>query len=450
MKKPYEAPTIIKLKSGGMNKFGTRPYYLKRIRKEIAGAPIDQLISEFGSPLFVYSEPDIIKRFQTLKTSFSTRYPNVQFGWSYKTNYLAAICAVMHSQGALAEVVSGFEYEKARDLGMPAHKIIFNGPMKRLEHLRRAVKEGAMIQIDHLDEVCDLEIIADELGTIIPVALRLSLDCGIQPQWSKFGFDLDKGMAEDAVKRIHAGGKLKIRGLHSHIGTYIIEPQAYATQISKMVEFGYRLADEWGYEIEYYDIGGGFPSSGKLKGVYLPPEIGVPQLDAYAEAICESLLSSLRPGDLPKLILETGRAMIDDAGYLITSVTSTKRLPDGRRSYVVDAGINLLYTTTWFRHNIELDRETEGGNEPSVIHGPLCMNLDVLDEACPLPRLERGTRLILSPVGAYNQTQSMQFIEYRPASVLISEQGKAELIRQKEDLSDINRREVLPERLKIK
>jgi len=450
MKKPYEAPSLIKLKSGGMNKFGAKPYYLKRVRKEIDGASIDQMMENYGSPLFAYSESSIVERFQKLKASFSTRYPNVQFGWSYKTNYLAAICAVMHSQGALAEVVSGFEYEKARDLGMPAHKIIFNGPMKRMDDLRRAVTEGAMIQIDHLDEICDLESIAEETGQIIPVALRLSMDCGIQPQWSKFGFDLDKGMAEDAVKRIHAGGKLRIRGLHSHIGTYVIEPQAYATQIAKMVEFGYRLADEWGFEMEYYDIGGGFPSSGRLKGVYLPPEVGVPQLDAYAEAICTSLLEALRPGDQPKLFLETGRAMIDDAGYLITSITSTKRLPDGRRSYVVDAGINLLYTTTWFRHNIELDRETEGVNEPSVVYGPLCMNLDVLDEACLLPRLERGTRMILSPVGAYNQTQSMQFIEYRPASVLINEQGEAELIREREDLSDINRREVLPERLKIK
>ena len=446
MKKPYEAPNLVRLKTGGMNKFGGKPFYLKRVRKEIGGAKIDDLIEQFGSPLFVYSEAEIIERANKLKSSFSTRYPNVQFGWSYKTNYLSAICAVMHAQGALAEVVSGFEYQKARALGVPAHKIIFNGPFKRIEDLRLAVNEGAMIQIDHLDEVYDLEALAEERGQQISVAIRISMDCGIYPQWSKFGFDLEKGMAEEAVKRIQAGGKLTIRGLHAHIGTYVMEPQAYATQITKMVAFGYRLEQEWGFEIEYYDIGGGFPSSGRLKGVYLPPEVGVPTLDSYAEAICEALLGALQPGHFPKLILETGRAMIDDAGYLITSVTSSKRLPDGRRAYIVDAGVNILYTTYWFRHNLELAQETEGLNEPSVVYGPLCMNLDVLDEACLLPRLERGAKLVLSPVGAYNHTQSMQFIEYRPASVLVTPQGQGELIREREDLSDIQRREGLPDR----
>ena len=450
MKQKYEAPTIVRLKTGSMNKFGAKPFYLKRVRKEIAGASVDDLVSEYGSPLFVYSESEITERVQQLNSSFSTRYPNVQFGWSYKTNYLPAICSIMHNEGSLAEVVSAFEYEKARDLGVPGHKIIFNGPLKRMDDLRRAVEEGAMIQVDHFDEIYDLEKIAEERGEIIPIALRLSLDCGIQPQWSKFGFDLDKGIAEEAVKRVQAGGKLRIRGLHAHIGTYVIDPQAYGIQITKMVEFGYRLEKEFGFEIEYYDIGGGFPSGGRLKGVYLPPELGVQPLDAYAEVICESLLAALRPGHFPKLILETGRALIDDAGYLISTITSTKRLPDGRRAYIVDAGVNILYTTFWFRHNIELDRETEGINEPSVVYGPLCMNLDVLDESSMLPRLERGSRLIISPVGAYNHTQSMQFIEYRPASVLITPQGDAELIHEREDLSDIKLREVLPSRLKLK
>ena len=87
-------------------------------------------------------------------------------------------------------------------------------------------------------------------------------------------------------------------------------------------------------------------------------------------------------------------------------------------------------------------------NEAALINGPLCMNIDVLDEATELPPLQRGDRLIFSPVGAYNVTQWMQFIEYRPSVVLITEDGSVELIREAENLSDIERRERLPDRLR--
>jgi len=130
----------------------------------------------------------------------------VQFGWSYKTNYLKAVCAVFHQEGAIAEVVSEFEYEKARELGIEGKDIIYNGPYKPYDSLVTAAKEGAKIHIDTFDEINDLEKVADELGSEIPVAIRLNMDTGIYPQWSRFGFNIESGQAMDAVKRIKAGG----------------------------------------------------------------------------------------------------------------------------------------------------------------------------------------------------------------------------------------------------
>ncbi len=111
--------------------------------------------------------------------------------------------------------------------------------------------------------------------------------------------------------------------------------------------------------------------------------------------------------------------------------------------------MNTLFTSFWYKFTIEVDREVEYANEMAVIYGPLCMNIDVIDEGSLLPPLQRGTRLIISPVGAYNVTQWMQFIDYRPAIVLIGEGGEVDVIREAEDLSDIDRREKLPERLKL-
>ncbi|MDZ7767300.1 MAG: hypothetical protein U5K00_23270 [Melioribacteraceae bacterium] len=450
MAKKYEKPVIIKVQTGMMNKFGSSPYYTRKIRTEIDGVAISELVEKFGSPLFVFSETTLRQKYRAYYNSFSTRYPNVTFGWSYKTNYLPAVCSVLHKEGAIAEVVSEMEYDKARSLGIPGNKIIYNGPYKNLRALEKAVKENAMIHIDHFDEIYDLEKVADKLNKKIKVGMRLNMDTGIYPQWSRFGLNLDSGQAMDAIKRMVSKGKLVLNGLHCHIGTFILEPNAYAVEIEKMVKFGYEIQDKFDMKIEYYDIGGGFPSKSKLKGTYQEPDVTVPSIDEYAENITTSLFRNLKAGDLPKLYLETGRGIVDEAGYLITTIIASKRLPDGRKSYIADGGINLLYTAFWYKYNLEIDRQVDGTNEPAIVNGPLCMNIDVIEEGTLLPPMEKGTRLILSPVGAYNVTQWMQFIEYRPNVVMIGQNKEVDLIREAEDLSDITRREKLPERLKLK
>jgi len=445
----YEPPVISKLQGGLMNKFGRGPTTARKVCREIDGVAIEDLVRRFGSPLFVFSERKIRQLYRDLYDAVSRRYPNVTFGWSYKTNYLDAVCAIMHQEGAIAEVVSEMEYAKARALGVAGERIIFNGPYKPLPALRRAVEEGAMIHVDHLDEICDLESIAAKDGRRLAIGLRLNLDAGIYPQWSRFGFNLESGQALDTVKRIAGGNRLTVNGLHCHLGTFMLEPAAYARQIEKMVRFAGELESQFGFAIEYLDIGGGLPSQNHLKATYLPADVGVPSVDEFAEQIGDALYRSLRPGLFPKLIMESGRALIDEAGSLITTIEAAKRLADGTRAYVADAGINLLFTSQWYKFNVELDREVPGMCENSVIYGPLCMNIDVIDEGLQLPPLRRGTRLVVSPVGAYNNTQWMQFIAYRPAVVLVGAEGQVDVIREAEDLSDIVRREKLPERLRL-
>jgi diaminopimelate decarboxylase len=210
-----------------------------------------------------------------------------------------------------------------------------------------------------------------------------------------------------------------------------------------------QIEADFGYEIEYIDIGGGFASKNHLKGVYQSPEVIVPTADDYAEAITSAIYENNKSEKLPKLYLETGRHLVDEAGYLLTSVWGYKRFPDGKKGYILDAGVNLLYTATWYNFNIELDKRYEGINEPSMLNGPLCMNIDIINENIMLPALERGTVLTISPVGAYNYTQSMQFIRYRPKVVLIDNDSNVHIIKDDDDLSTINYKERLPEYLEL-
>ena len=447
----YIKPVIRKQEIGQMNKFGRA--YGRNHREAIEKIPIKELTDRFGSPLFVFSERKIRNQYRRLYREFASRYPRVQFSWSYKTNYLDAVCALFHQEGQLAEVVSEFEYEKARRIGVPGNRIIFNGPYKPDDALKRAFEEHAIVNIDSFEELLRAERVVEKLGRPADVGIRLNMDTGIQPQWSRFGFNLENGAAYDAAKRIHRSQWLNLSGLHCHMGTFILDPRAYARQVKQMVAFMKLLQNEFQATIGFLDLGGGFPSPNKLKGTYHPPEVTVPPLEEYIEAISEALVVNLArhltPGAYPMVYLETGRAMLDAAGYLITSVVGSNRLPDGRKSYIVDAGVNLLYTSTWYDYRVQVDREVPGAYENATVYGPLCMNIDVVLENTPLPPLSRGDRLILSPMGAYNVTQWMQFIRYRPAVVMIMGNGDPEVIRRAERLSDITALESIPESLKM-
>lgn len=423
------------------SKYGS-PMKSQRVRTNIDGVAIHDLVEEFGSPLFVFSQRQIEEKYNTLYSAFSSRYPDVTFGWSYKTNYLNAVCKVFHDLGSIAEVVSEFEYQKARALGIEGKDIIFNGPYKPYEDLKIAVQEGAKIHVDNLFELDDLEKIADELGVRIPVAIRINMDTGTYPQWSRFGFNYESGDAYDAIKHMYDNGKLYLTGIHSHIGTFMLDANAYRVATTKIMQLKERVEHDFNSEIEYIDLGGGFASKSNLKGVYQSADVIIPTADDYAEAITNVIYEMNKSEKLPKLYLETGRAMIDEAGYLLTSVRGYKRFPDAKKGYILDAGVNLLYTSTWYNFNIELDKRYEGENEPSMLNGPLCMNIDVIEEHLMLPPLERGSVLTISPVGAYNYTQAMQFIRYKPAVVMIDTNGTPRLIKEVDDLATINYKEL--------
>ncbi len=440
-KQTYLKPTINKVEFAMASKYGS-PLKTQKIRSEIDGVKVSDLVEQYGSPLFVFSQTKIEELYHNLYNAFSSRYPDVQFGWSYKTNYLNEICKVFHNLGSIAEVVSEFEYQKARALGIEGKNIIFNGPYKPYKDLKIAVQEGAKIHVDNLFELNDLEKIADELGTKIKVAIRVNMDTGIYPQWSRFGFNFENEEAYEAVKRMYDGGKLELNGIHSHIGTFMLDANAYKMATIKIMQLKERVENDFGSIIDYIDLGGGFASKSHLKGVYQSPDVTIPTADDYAEAITNAIYEMNKSDKLPKLYLETGRALIDEAGYLLTSVHGYKRFPDGKKGYILNAGVNLLYTSTWYNFNIELDKRYDGENEPSMLNGPLCMNIDIIEENIMLPALDRGTILTLSPVGAYNYTQAMQFIRYRPAAVLIDKEGKSRVIKEIDDLDTVNYKEV--------
>jgi diaminopimelate decarboxylase len=446
-KQRYERPVLKKLEMGMPGKFGIAANLPPTTH--IDGISVDSLVETYGSPVFIISEKTIRSVFRRAKKAFTTRYPRVQFAWSYKTNYLNAVCKIFHQEGSWAEVVSGFEYDKAIANDVRGEHIIFNGPDKSALYLEKAIRNDSIIHIDHLDELYTIIELTEKCAKKPKVAIRVNMDTGIQPMWDRFGFNYENGQAWDALNKIMHSGKLELVGLHTHIGTFVMSPQAYGVAAQKLADLTIGIRQKYNHTIKYIDLGGGFASANTLKGFYYPGSDTNPSFDDYAEAITSALLNTqFTPDNLPLLILETGRALIDEAGYLLGTVIANKRLSTGKRTTIVDIGINLLFTSFWYEHKLTPARHYSQYTEATTVYGPLCMNIDVIRENVNLPLLNKGDHFVIHHVGAYNMTQWMQFITLRPNIILIDQEGKAHVIRDNETIDNVMSMEHTPAHLK--
>ncbi len=445
-KQIFERPTITRLNPGVPSKHGVGT--LVAPMPLIDGIKVDDLIGKYGTPLYLFSERTIRKGMEDIKRAFSLRYPKVQMAWSYKTNYLDSICRIFHQEGSWAEVVSGFEYKKAIRNGVKGEHIIFNGPGKSNEDLEKAVRNGSFIHIDNIDELFMLSDICQKENLEARVAIRINMDIGIYPKWDRFGLNFENGEAWEAINRIMLNPKLKLVGLHTHIGTYIMSVDAYRIAATKLADLACNISQKFDHYISYIDMGGGFASKNTLRGAYLSGEDTTPSFDEYAEAITSAIINSqIKPDKLPVLILETGRALIDDAGYIVGSVLAIKRLSDGKRATIVDVGVNLLFTSFWYDHKIHPVQNHSGLVEETTIYGPLCMNIDILRPSLMFPALKRGDKFVIARTGAYNTTQWLQFITTRPNVVLIDMNREVHVIRKAETMETVSENELIPEHL---
>lgn len=408
----------------------------------IDGCEVAALLREFGSPLFIVSEARLRAEFAAFRDAFRARYPATEIAYSYKTNYLTAIRALLHAEGAWAEVVSGVEYAMAEALGVPGARIVFNGPHKPDADLRRALKDGALINIDSFDELGALADIARADGLEARVGVRVTAQVTDAP-WDKFGFGLEAGLAEEACRRVAAAPRLRLAGLHVHLGTDLAEPALFETLLRRVLPLMAALERRPGVRWDVVDLGGGFPNRHRYARARpgLVPEQVFP---AFAAAIVRPLAAGLRRLESrPRLVLEPGRAVVEHAVSLATTVVAVKRLPTGAKAAILDAGVHLLPTAYYTALDVAPAAPGPLSVEEVTLYGPLCMQVDCLGAGIRLPPLRRGSHLVVRNCGAYTDSQSLQFIHGRPAVVLVAA-GRAELVREGESVDAFVSRDRLP------
>jgi diaminopimelate decarboxylase len=401
---------------------------------QIGGVSVDALVERFGGPLLVFDENILRTTARRFRKAFEN-YPATYPLWSIKTNYLAAICKIFFEEGWGAEVVSAFEYTKMLKAGIDEKAITLNGPSWPNLPLAHALQNGSVVQIDHWDQLATIERLVEERNLFGSVGVRAWMENPhLEQIWSKFGFCLENGEARRAALRIIANPRLRLTTLHCHAGTQILQPKAYGYLTKKLVDLRTSLHKQTGHLVEAVNVGGGFPSSALLHSE--PEGIRRPPVELYARAIT-NVLNKLSPKLRPRLNLEVGRYLVDEAGYMIARVEAVKAAQGktARTTYVLNTGIHQLPTAQWYRIGVRPTKPATNLHEVRLA-GNTCMSIDYVRDAVSLPHLDVGDKLVFSPVGAY-LTQAQSFITLRPAVVLVGCDGAARLIRRREELADV-------------
>lgn len=404
----------------------------------VEGVSAQKLLTDFGSPLFVISERILREAYGMLESALRGAYPRARIAYSYKTNYLPALCAFFKDRGALAEAVSGFEYWLAKRLGYKGADIIFNGPHKLDSELAEALSDGWFLNVDNREELYRVAALAAKRKMRPRIGIRLNTAFarnGAEP-WKRFGFDAGNGEAEDVCREIvKKFSHLALAGLHMHIGTNIREAGVFRSAAAEAADFALGLKKAFGVEVDYLDMGGGFAVAGdRLRG---SDEGGASPIEEYMQALVAPVLEKLNWQ--PQLIVEPGRYLVSESSVLLTTVVSNRKAEKGAR-VTVDGTISIL-REAGFVETVVVALKPGAGHTPTTIFGSSCTQYDVLGEA-PLPPLERGDIVVLGHAGAYSISRSSQWIFPRPAVVLIDAEGEFRLVRKREENEDLVRLDV--------
>jgi len=415
--------------------------------QKIDGKLAEHIVTRFGSPVYIMDESGIRARLAEIRQQTRSVYANSVVAVPYKTSTIHGLLALLHRDGAWAEVVSGDEYRVARALGVPDERIIFNGPMKTDQQLAEAMLSGAQINCDHAGEVDRLEDIARAHNTVARVGIRLSF-----PDvrgWNRFGFSVrggNAGGAADISGRIFASRHLELQGVHAQIGTNIRDLSRFTVMAEKMAAFAVHLQKTHGIELKYINVGGGLAGISPRIDEAGPGPWPLPGVKAYARAVISPLLPYLKGlSREATLIFEPGRTLFEPFGAMLTTVIGLRPAgPDGIPGVILDAGRSNLVLASEYAHPIHVCGRTRPERRQKLF-GPTCMERDVLHSPSVLPVLKRNDRLVIYGCGGYSMSRAGSFIRFRSGVLLWRDNGDMLWLREPETLSHQKMLEHIPE-----
>jgi diaminopimelate decarboxylase len=385
-----------------------------------------EIVGQSVPPVFLAERRILADRFADMARALGTHWPQWTIAYSFKTNYQVAESGALRALGAIAEVVSGHEYRLARSLGYPGSEIVFNGPYKTAEDLRAAIADGARINVNDPDELQRIEDVARAMNVRCPIGLRVNVPLSEFPA-SHFGFSIADGEADSGVRRVWDSAHLRLTGLHLHLRGDMDNPAWYAQGCRVLADFLRTWPSEHLAALQYIDMGGGYPAHmSKLDTrTHWDPR----PIDEYIVAITQELRPCFEGRRPPRLIVEPGRYLVNDAIIFLSRIVSVRERA-GAQQIVCNGATTMVPFT---RHRAPIIRvyqpdlvPRDGPAVPSNIYGASCREDDVLFQGA-LGRVAPGDYLVHFGVGAYNSSINPPFIFPCPTLRFIEQEAPAGL-----------------------
>jgi diaminopimelate decarboxylase len=393
---------------------------------------LESIASDFDTPTFVYSGAAIDDAYRSIDSALD--FAPHMVAYAVKANGNLSILARLASQGCGADIVSAGELRRALKAGFPPERIVYSGVGKRREEIMAAAQaEIRALHVENIQELDVVESVALELGRKLAIGLRVNpdVDAKTHPyiatglRESKFGLAIP--VAESILPRIMKSSHLELEAVACHIGSQLSSPTPLREAIEILGNFAKHCIDH-GAELRAIDVGGGWPMHyGQEDDPYPPAQV-------FGEAIRDGLHAAdmLRP-DI-EIVTEPGRALVGDAGVLLTRVLYTKEQSD-RRFVIVDAAMTELIRPALYGayHAIMpiVEPTADAALHPVDVVGPVCESGDFVAKDRPLPDMKPGDLLAIRGAGAYGrEMQSMYNARPLPPEVLV-DGSRARLVRQR-------------------
>ncbi len=425
---------------------------------EIGGADCVELANRFGTPLYLFDEAYIRKMMRVYRDTLAEKYDGKGMVlYASKAFSCQAIYRIADEENIGIDVVSGGELFTALKAGFPAEKIYMHGNNKLDYEIGEALDAGiGCIVADAYSEIDKIDAEAKKRGIVQTILLRINP--GIEAHThafvqtattdSKFGFSIANGTAEKATAYAQGKTNVHLAGYHCHIGSQIFEKQSFVLAVDKCMDFAAQMREKLDFTLETLNLGGGF-------GIWYTDEdrkISPEGYAEYLEALIDAVQSKAKEKNLalPYILIEPGRSIVGEAGVTLYTVGAIKEIPGVKKYVAIDGGMfdNPRYALYQSKYTpILANRANEEGEEIVSIAGKCCESGDIIAVNVSLPKAQAGDILAVLSTGAYNYSMAMNYNRNKiPPCVLVNE-GKADYIVLPQTYEDLNRNDVVPERL---
>ncbi len=398
--------------------------------------PVADIAAKVGTPFFLYSHATLTRHFQAFDKAFEG--VDHLICYSAKANTNGAILKHFANMGSGLDVVSGGELHRGLAAGVPAGKIAYAGVGKTQDEIDFALNSGIMMfNVESFEELEAINARAKALGKRAPISLRVNpnVDAKTHPYIStgmkKNKFGISKEEVFDTYKAAHALEATDVVGIDFHIGSQITQVGPFVEAMESVKSLAAEMKDA-GIDIKYLDVGGGL-------GINYNDETP-PEPDEYARAISKVI------ADFPiTVVLEPGRAMVGNAGIMVTKMLYLKEGAT-KKFVIVDAGMNDLVRPSIYDayQAIQPVHMREGEAITGDVVGPICESTDFLAKDREIGAVTSGDLLAVMSSGAYGFAMSSNY-NSRPRACEVMVKGDAyEIIRERENYEDLMRGENIP------